>query len=503
MGKNIIIILMFIVVSACSPNLQNKEELPVLTKEQMLEDFDYLYKVIEDANPQLTIRKKVIGVDILENIKALYPELDTITKFENFYFLVEKALNLCHDMHYSLDYPWQSQKNIDEKVIALNKKFYKFIDENVQKPYTPAFSILKYYEGNYYVYGRLEMYSEEQKKDIKIPVRSQLIEIGGMPIDKYIATVNPLCINKTSYDLELKKFFSIGPVLQWEFSNVFKDPKGEIIKVRSGHSMGNSSWIIMKPHISYLEDTKILYLYIPNMDTELIDYFNEKIPEIANGKEISKVVVDCRANGGGSDYVWHNVLSAIIKDTVFAEQRILFKNTPIIRQYIEEIMNQKVGTNSTIEIPCLDNESFIDYSLIDDDNIIKIAPSKKSINYSGKIYLLIDEHSFSSTLNFLEIATLNPEKFVTIGEYGGYMGGQGGNPFMFALPNSKITFRIDAALDYNNVEKAEDFFHGKLMYPIKVTVQEYHDCMMTEEGRFDKEFLYNKDPMFKKVLELK
>jgi hypothetical protein len=40
-----------------------------LTQEQMKEDFACFLKVIEEVNPQLTLRKKVTGTDILENIK--------------------------------------------------------------------------------------------------------------------------------------------------------------------------------------------------------------------------------------------------------------------------------------------------------------------------------------------------------------------------------------------------------------------------------------------------
>ena len=502
--KNVVIIclLMAMGMSACRPS---QEELPVLTKQQMREDFDYLYEVIKEVNPQLTIRKKVTGVDILENIQSLYPELKKTKKFEDFWVLVEKALNLCQDMHYSLYIPYETQNNIDEEIIALNKKYHQIIFGKVRQPFT--FSVLKYYNGNYYTYIPLETSRIIGNKKIIIEPGSQLIEMEGMPIDDYVAKVNPSLGNTTTaYDRELKKLFSIRPILQGSIKSCkFKDAKGDIIKHGSNLVIrSNYSEIMGTPQVIYFPDTKIVFIRIPEMNTELIDYFKEEIPKIANDKEIAKVVVDVRSNGGGNDAVWHTVLSLITKDTLTANQRLLVRNTPMVHHYLKEIRTMKMDTIPIVEIPFLDNESFIDFSFtsFDYEPVFKIEPSENSLNYTGKIFLLVDERSFSSTLNFLEFATLNPDKFVTIGEYGGYKGGQAGTPFTFVLPNSKITFRIDAMIDYNNVEKAEDFFHGDIMVPVKVTVKEYHDCMLTEKGRFEKEFLYTKDPMFKKVLEI-
>ena len=500
MKKIILIILTITIIT--NVFAQKQDELPTLTKQQMLEDFNYLYEVIKDANPQLTFRKKVTGVDILENIKSLYSELDTITQFEYFYLLVEKALNLCHDMHYSTAIPWETQKDIDEEIIALNRKYDKLISEKIWS--RGPLSVLKYYNGNYYFFTKVMNSCDDNKKEY-IEVGSQLIELGGMPIDDYVAKINPYLVHTTVYDRELKKFFTIRPVLleNTDIRGIVKDIDGKLIQMRGCLGYSNIGKAIMTPQVQYFTDTKVLYIRIPGMDTELIDYFKEEIPKIAKDKEINKTIIDVRVNGGGSDFVWHNVLSNIIKDTVKAQQRILLRNTPIVLQYLKENKNVNVDTVPIVKVPCLDNEEFIDYSLIDDDPILTISPSENSIKYSGKIFLLVDEWSFSSTLNFLEVATLNPDKFVTIGEYGGYKGGQGGSPFLFALPNSKITFRIDAMIDYNNVEKAEDFFHGEIMYPVKVTVNEYHNWRMLNEDKYDKEFLYNKDPMFKKVLELK
>ena len=345
---------------------QKQERLPVLTKQEMLEDFTYLYNVISEANPQLTIRKKVTGVDILKNIKSLYSELDTITQFQNFYLLIEKALNLCHDMHYSIEIPYKIQKNIDKKSIALNEKYYQIISEEVFRPW--GLSVLKYYNGRYYFYTPVKMYNNRQ--EINIEVGSELVELGGIPVDNYITSLNPFLTNRTTFDKELKKLFSISPVPPVSSANstTIREKNGNIIHTGSGISIEkNCSNAMRSPFVVYFPDTKILFIRIPEMDTKLINYYKKEIPKIAKNKEIRKVVIDVRSNEGGNDMVWHSVLAAIIKDTLTARQRLLVRNTPTILKYMEEIMNQQKDIIPTIEIPFLDNESFIEFSLAYDD----------------------------------------------------------------------------------------------------------------------------------------
>lgn len=499
MKKLIKIFLLSIVVFMSNISVQAQEKLPTLTQQQMQEDFNYFCKIIQDVNPQLTVRKKVTGVNILKNIQSLQSELDTITQIENFYLLIEKALNLCHDMHASITTAsYETRKDIDKKIMALNELYYQTVEEMGLDASMPM-SVLKYYKGGYYFYTPMENYYNNEKTQFNVGDR--LLEIDGIPMDDYILKINQYRNNTTAWDHELKKFFSIRPSFP---SNSFtvKNSDGQTKTIRKGGTSINSnqSRTVSSPQVIYFADTKILFIRVPAMDVDLIEYFDKEIPKVADNKEIAKVVIDVRANGGGNDSVWRSLLTKIIKEPVIIKQKLLVKNTPMVREHFKEILNRNIDQRPVVTIPFLDNETFIDF---DDDPIVTLQPAENSIQYSGKIFVLFDERSYSSTLSLLEVVNQNPDRMASVGELGGNMGGQGGNPAMFVLPHSKITFRIDAMLDYYDVKNAGDFFHNKIMYPVKTTVQEYSDCMLTEEERYSKAFLYNKDPMFKRVLEIK
>lgn len=73
------------------------KEYPVITKEQMYEDFDEFIKIVEDCAVQLPFKKLVTGFDNLAEIKKLRKNIDTISETSYFYSLVQDAIYLIMD----------------------------------------------------------------------------------------------------------------------------------------------------------------------------------------------------------------------------------------------------------------------------------------------------------------------------------------------------------------------------------------------------------------------
>ena len=135
---------------------------------------------------------------------------------------------------------------------------------------------------------------------------------------------------------------------------------------------------------------------------------------------------------------------------------------------------------------------------------IECIPSANRINCRGGIYILQDEECFSSSLALLSVVNQYPEIFTTVGLPNKYISGKGVTPFYFLLPNSKISYRLNSSLDITDCKKIEDVF--KITQPQIQLNPSYESFMQYFDYEADcssEEYLFKKDFMFKKVLELK
>ena len=248
------------------------------------------------------------------------------------------------------------------------------------------------------------------------------------------------------------------------------------------------------PKVLYFEQTGILYIRLPDMDTEYISFYRDTIPKYKD-KSIQKVVIDIRSNGGGNDEVWMTVLSAIIDKSIICKNKTYLKNTPLVIDYMSKIRNEQIISDQISSLNIDDN-----YYLerFDKDTI---ALSPKSIRYTGKIYVLVDKRCFSSALAFTAFCC-RTDQLITVGQPSGYIGGRGTSPFFFSLPHSKLIFAISPMLDATNVESIEDYYDRFVQIPVFLTIADYVFERKYEGERYGEEYLFNYDSTFRKVLEL-
>lgn len=141
---------------------------------------------------------------------------------------------------------------------------------------------------------------------------------------------------------------------------------------------------------------------------EFSKFLETSFKEISD-REINKLIIDIRDNGGGND-VYGSMLYSYLTDKPFHYYTSLESTS---RKFEKE------------EHP----------------NLSIQQPSKN--NFRGKAYFLINGKSFSTTAEFCSIAKSN-ERGVFIGEEtgGGYYGNTSGARARIVLPNSKITLGI-------------------------------------------------------------
>lgn len=70
-----------------------------LTKVQMLEDFEFLQKTINDYAVFIPLVEKRMGISVRDHLKALQQEITSETTPEEFAVLVRHGLNILYDGH--------------------------------------------------------------------------------------------------------------------------------------------------------------------------------------------------------------------------------------------------------------------------------------------------------------------------------------------------------------------------------------------------------------------
>ncbi|MEO0341534.1 MAG: S41 family peptidase, partial [Bacteroidota bacterium] len=192
----------------------------------------------------------------------------------------------------------------------------------------------------------------------------------------------------------------------------------------------------------YLADS-IALLTILNFDDE--NRFNTVIPQAFHDfqkKQVENLIIDLRYNGGGSDILGRELFTYLIErpspyfDSLYSNAQVadtvfLFehtnKNAEWYRQtlpLVDQLPDGRFATKPTI------NEG------------LKIQ-EPKAASFKGKVYILMNGRSASTTAEFL--AAAHRQQLATfIGEESGgaYHGGNGGDFVQLYLPNSRLQVQI-------------------------------------------------------------
>lgn len=372
----LIVLILMIVIAIISIGCNNREESIVisnelLTTEQKLEDFEYLYNLFKENYPFLEVNKRINGVDWLANKKEYIQKIrNTVTDVE-FIEVIEEILRDLNNGHVHL----------------INKNDFSFT-----------------YVGS------------------TDPINGEWIKPWG-EVMKREAVLNRYDYNET----EVEKF------------------REEIHK-----NIDNPSTAPISPAFdtSIIIPDKVAYLHISTMsstsaeeDGKEMRKFYEKI------KTYEKLIIDIRGNSGGSDYYWmQNVIEPLTREPVTVEYygfargdygEPFFKAKGMDFKPINDLDKETIN-----KIPSDVRESFDKYYLFTHT----IEP-KDSINFEGKIYLLVDNAVYSSSESFA--AFCKDSGFATlIGETTGG-DGRGINPLYFSLPHSGLLGRFSAVLCLN------------------------------------------------------
>ena len=495
MKKSIIILFMLCVCNQFF-NAQNFKT-PNLTKKQMQEDIAFLVRAIKEIEPHIKAKELETGMQITAKIDSLSQTAKNLTNFTDFYNLGKKILYLCQDMHSVF-------RTADEKDNFYISKKAKKVTNACNSlffgmPYIPGAICIN---GNYYLTNDIKNMSDS----VIFPAGAQILAINGIPVDKYMNSINLYFDNSVRWDVNKKQYYTNK--IFW-LDAIYKNIKDRNLTFKYNDSVKTTSVLggmsfsgnyveNDTAKVDYFEDKNILYIRVPAMNYDKINFYKNEIHRYKN-KKIDKVVIDVRDNGGGNDYVWESILEEIIDSQIIYSENFGYKNTPLVVDYLEKI--RKVNIEKYFS-PCeIYGENFLCRQYSD-----TITPSPSSIMYNGNIYVLANGSIYSSTLAFISVCN-RVERLVTVGQPSGYFLGRSSTPFFLSLPNSKLIFWLVPVLDMSAVKTTQDHYDFYRDIFVDEDINQYvyklYFGISLKGDIYSKDFLYNHDPIFQKVLEIK
>ncbi len=490
--KKIIFLSLFLFLFHLTVMAQN------MSKQAMQEDLAFLVRTIKEVNPHIAIRETVTGSRLYHEMDSLQKMINDDTSFEAFYYLAQRILLTCQDQHnnfrhYSRDMEEKNQYITDEatRISDQYRATYDYYDGSY------SLAGISYIDGRYYFVNTIF----DEEKNILLPAGAELIGINNIAIDEYIANYNRHFDNSVRWDFIHNKYYTYRiyhPFLIGVSDEMFTDityrfnDSSQTLRYMGNGSIAGNVFIDNNEHkVLYFEEENILYIRIPAMTMEYNDFFLENILNYKNSP-VSKIVIDIRSNGGGNDELWMNILSTLIDDPFKTiTEKCYLRNTPTIRDYaairgiqLNEQDSKTIGQDTFVAMLEAEPEQ----------------QPRPSLNYTGKIYVMVNEHCFSSALAFS--STCNRlENVITVGQPSGYIGGRGVTPFYFSLPNSQLIFSLSPVLDATGITDIEDYYDKSVKIPVQPSVEDILFEQAYKDERYGQTYLFNYDPVFKKVLE--
>jgi hypothetical protein len=221
--------------------------------------------------------------------------------------------------------------------------------------------------------------------------------------------------------------------------------------------------------LAFFDDGKIADLKIHRFGgsankKELGAFIHDAFTEIAE-KKSTALILDVRDNGGGADQLGKLLLSFLI-DGPFHYYDDLVLNA------LEFSFRKYSPQNRALPADMFERQPNGKYRLVKHPNWGLQQPSKPT--FTGKVYILINGNSFSTTSEFLShVHARKRAKFIGEESGGGYYGNTSGPASLLVLPNTKLQAYVPLMTYYMAVRDYKAASHGVVPdYPVTYTIDE-------------------------------
>lgn len=436
-----------------------------LTTEEKLEDFNYMYKILEENHPYFEVEKRKTGYDWLAHREDFESWIRAAGNNLEYYNTIERILYLVQNGHTNIIRP-ESYDDYRRLYIGINNNAWKSVlnNEGVAAKYEGWKEIIKsknvviplafkYIEGNYVVTKPSFVYEDILMKH-GIPKYSILKAVNGVKIDDYVKSIMDRRLLK--YDSKRSKLkassLSIPCRKGEEVKLTFLTPEGKILEktitgIEYAPGISSMSDVEKLYHTAIIEKDKLAYIMVESFSAFNVEKDRAGIYEFYRDiKDYPYLIIDIRGNGGGSEnYYTQNLVPPLIDRKLEADFYMAFRDGEYIKPFLtsriiitKSIKNIPEGLNYPEEIKS-GFSAFLPSSR-------EISP-RDPVGFKGRIFLLVDDYVYSSAESFAAFA--KAAGFATI--VGTRTGGDGIgiDPAIFALPNSGLVIRFPLEMGLN------------------------------------------------------
>ena len=200
-----------------------------------------------------------------------------------------------------------------------------------------------------------------------------------------------------------------------------------------------SDSLLVNDKIAIMRIKSFFYDYLANDSVQIISFL-KKI------QDYNYLVIDIQDNGGGSSNYWKNYIVGKISDTpVTFPRNQVAKNGSLNKHFFPEIEQWDIATKQNTFFPNMPNE-ILDGTYYLRSFTDTIQPKNPS-SFKGKIFVLVNNMVVSASEDFAYFCKVS--KWATVAGIQTMGDGGCGEPTIFTLPNSGITFRHPSVVGLN------------------------------------------------------
>jgi hypothetical protein len=471
-------------VSGCSPKWKN------LTREQRLEDFNYLFDVLKDNHPDLAIKARTEGYDWASHRNEFEKAVRASPDDGSFARTIAWILAEVNNAHTNIapqslvkmmadssealwnEGPWTevAQQTSPERIdywYALANATSSASQAERQPPFLAVYS-----EGKYVVVA----VAPDKAIQETIKPGMTVLEVNGRAIQDYVAGQRGAPLSwrqRVNYDPMRKRLYQRELVLPAEGEDIrvtVMNLSGQVAEVQVPYARerwnstyswppkysGESSPQTANLCTDTLAGGKVGYLQIGSLsrtdaDTSTLRQFFESI------RDLPALIIDMRGNGGGDSTYWvYDIVGQLASEPVEWRFCLAWRSDDYVQRFAQAVLGnlpvEEVSKTGLTEMAGPELAGNIPQEILTGDyanpRIVRASLDPlDSVGYRGRIFVLVDDLTYSSAEQFAAFCKSSGFAIVV----GTWTGGDGigVNPALVSLPNSGMVVRFPSVIGLN------------------------------------------------------